>query len=316
MRTLSDVEVAELLPYGALVDALESAFASAAEAPLRSHHAMGGGATLLLMPAWQDAAYFGVKLATVCAANAGRDLPAVQAVYVLGDVATGRFLATFDATELTRRRTAATSALASRLLSRTDSRRLLVVGTGALAPHLAAAHLAVRPLAEIAVWGRRTERAAAVVARLAKSHDVAVRVVEDLRSGVEWADVVSCATSAGVPLVRGEWLRPGQHLDLVGSYLPTMREVDDFAMQRASIYVDSRMAALAEAGELVVPLRSGALRPEAVRGELAEIVRAGGLADRRPDEITLFKSVGLALEDLAAATFAFRRDARNGVAGA
>lgn len=308
MLSLTDVEVAALLPHAALIEALESAFASDVIAPLRTHHTMdASGSTLLQMPAWSAGAYFGVKLATVCPANAARDIAVVQAVYVLGDVATGRFLGVFDATELTRRRTAATSALASRLLSRPDSRRLLVVGTGALAPHLVAAHRTVRPLTEIAVWGRNPQRAAALAAALPAMDGATVRVVDDLRAAVAWADVVSCATSSHEPLVLGEWLRPGQHLDLVGSYLPTMREADDLTVQRATIYVDSYAAALVEAGELVIPLRTGALQRDAIRAELSELVRDPVRRGRRDGDITLFKSVGLALEDLAAATLAFRR---------
>jgi ornithine cyclodeaminase len=305
---LTDAEVAALLPYGELIDALATAFAGDATAPLRSHHALdAAGEALLLMPAWQAGGRFGAKLATVCPANSGGDLPVVQAVYVLGDVVTGRFLATFAATELTRRRTAATSALASRMLSRPDARRLLVVGTGALVPHLVAAHCAVRPVAEIALWGRRHDRAAAVAARLRPGDGIAVHVADELSAAVTWADVVTCATSSQEALVRGEWLRPGQHLDLVGSYLSTMREVDDRAVQRSSIYVDSHAAALAEAGDLVIPLRTGAIERHAIRGDLAEIVRGAAGGRRDAEEITLFKSVGLAVEDLAAATLAFER---------
>jgi ornithine cyclodeaminase len=177
---------------------------------------------------------------------------------------------------------------------------------GALAPHLVAAHGAVRPIREVRVWGRRPEKAAALAARL-DSAGRRVTAVSDLEAAVRDADVVSCATLSRDPLVHGEWLRPGTHLDLVGGYTPEMREADDEAIRRATVFVDTRAGALAEAGDLVQPLRAGILREEDVAGDLADLVLGRCAGRRTPDEITMFKSVGTALEDLAAARYALER---------
>jgi ornithine cyclodeaminase len=205
-----------------------------------------------------------------------------------------------DGTELTLRRTGAASALASSYLSRTDSRRLLIVGTGALAPHLARSHCRVRPIDSIRIWGRSSDRARSLAQELAGSAH-RVEATDDLRSAVQWADIISCATLATAPLILGEWLVPGQHLDLVGSFKAGMREADTHALQRAKIFVDMRANAMADAGEIIQALESGALRPADILADLPDLTRGthGGRSSHH--DITLFKSVGHALEDLAAA---------------
>ena len=306
-------QVAACLPRAALIGALERAFRSEYQAPARQHYTVGTSPdvanmagienTLLVMPAWRSGGCLGVKLVTVFPGNAALGKPAVHATYTLFDAATGMPVAVLDGTELTRRRTAAASALAARYLARPDSRRLLMVGTGSLAPHVIESHAVVRPISSVRVWGRRLERAEAV-ARDLTGRPYAVEAVEDLAAAVRWADIVSCATLAEMPIVRGEWLQPGQHLDLIGSYTPRMREVDDAALTRASIYVDTR-AALTESGELVQGLAAGVIALNDIRGELSELARGTVLARRSgDDEITLFKSVGTAIEDLAAAELA------------
>ena len=303
MLYLDAQAVAARLDRAALIEALDRAFRSEIEVPPRQHHAVGAGAALLIMPAWNAAASVGVKLVTVYPENAARGAPVVHASYTLFDARTGAPRAVLDGTELTRRRTAAASALAARYLAAPDASRLLMVGTGSLAPHLIESHALARPIRTVRIWGRRAERARAVAADLA-GRGFEVEAVADLRAAVAWADIVSCATLATSPIVRGAWLRPGQHLDLVGSFTPRMREADDEALARAGIYVDTRAGALAESGELIHAFAAGLLTAADVRGELAELAR-GTLAGRRgPAEITLFKSVGTALEDLAAAELA------------
>jgi ornithine cyclodeaminase len=212
-----------------------------------------------------------------------------------------------DAEELTLRRTAAASALASRYLSRKDSRTLLMIGTGHLAPHLVRAHCAIRPIERVLIWGRTPAKVAACSAALAEDLPIDVRPVTSIEEGMRSADVISCATLSEQPLVRGARLRNGQHVDLVGSYLPTMRESDDAAILRASVFVDSRAGALTEAGDLVQPLRDRVIDASHVCADLTELVR-GQCAGRRDEaEITLFKSVGLGLEDLAAASLVLDR---------
>jgi alanine dehydrogenase len=299
--------VAARLNPKSLIDALDRAFRSDVQMPARQSYAVGdqenAAAALIIMPAWQTNASIGVKLVTVFPNNSGRGKPAVHATYTLFDAATGAPRAMLDGAELTLRRTAAASALAARYLALPEASRLLMVGTGSLAPHVIENHAAVRPIRRVRIWGRRPERADAVARSLAGKH-YEVAAVEDLQSAVAWADIVSCATLAAAPLVRGAWLRPGQHIDLIGSFTPQMREADDEAMVRAAIYVDTRAGALADSGELVHALAAGLISTADIRGELSELARGSVSGRRDPGEITLFKSVGCALEDLAAAELA------------
>jgi len=324
MQILDGAAVDAALDDLALIDRLESLFRSGCEMPVRHHHPirepLGPGsseAMLLLMPAWTSAAgRIGVKIVTVFPDNAQRALPAIFGQYLLLDGQTGTPLAMLDGTVLTKRRTACASGLASRHLSHPGSERLLMIGTGALAPHLVRVHARVRPIRHVAVWGRTPAHASALVARLRSSlprdlgRQISVDVAEDRAAAVRTADIVSCATLSRTPLVEGAWLRPGQHLDLVGAYNPGMRESDDEAARRSSIYVDTRAGAIREAGDIVQPLQAGVIGEDSIRGDLHELAR-GERAGRDPtggrDAITLFKSVGAALEDLAAAMLVVER---------
>jgi len=310
VKVVSEAELLAVLDDRGLVERLREAFREGAESPLRHGHAVpasGGQATLLLMPAWQEGRSLGVKVVTVFPGNAARGLSAVQAAYLWLDAETGAPLALMDGAALTRRRTAAASALAADYLARRDSATLAMVGTGSLAPHLVAAHAAVRPIRDVRVWGRTPEKARALAASLDRPGLRATAVV-DLEAAVRGADVVSCATLAAAPLVRGAWLAPGMHLDLVGGFTPEMREADDEAVRRSRVFVDTR-AALEEAGDMVQPMASGLLRRDDVT-DLADLVHARRPGRTSDGEITLFKSVGAALEDLAAAGMAWERLAR------
>jgi alanine dehydrogenase len=300
LRFYAADEVHAALDYARLADALARAFAAGAQVPARHVHRLTAADTLLLMPAWSDTA-LGVKLVTVMPGNRARGAGTVQAIYVLLDRSTGEPMALLDGEALTLRRTAAASALAARYLAREDARNLLVVGAGRLAPYLACAHHALRPqLRRVAVWARDAARAQATAQRL-RDQGVPAQVVERLEPAVGDAHIVSCATTATVPVVHGDWLQPGTHLDLVGGFTPAMREVDDAAAARARIFVDTYAGALAEAGDLLAPLASGAIVRASVVAELAELVRGDKPGRTGVGEITLFKSVGTALEDLAAA---------------
>ena len=313
MLTLDANQVAAALPYDQLIDALANAFGNDSEVPLRAHHEVllpdGNPGTLLLMPAWQPGGNMGVKIATVFPDNAAQGFPAVFASYILMSAKTGVPVAVLDGTEITLRRTAAASALASRFLSRSDSSRLLMVGTGNLAPHLIAAHATARQLTDICIWGRRREAAEKLAGTLASS-SFSVAVADDLGQAVANADIISCATLASEPLVAGEWLQPGQHLDLVGAYKPDMREADSQAVARAEVFVDTRAGALSEAGDIKLAIDDGSIQEGDVRGELKDLV-SGNARGRTSDEaITLFKSVGTAIEDLAAAELVLKNHLR------
>lgn len=291
MRILNAEATREALPFDRLIPALREAFAAGAEVPERHHHALPGG-TLLLMPAWQGA-YLGVKIVTVHPGNAARGLPAVHAQYLLSDAETGRPLALMDGGVITARRTAAASALAASFLAPPNARRLLLVGAGRVASLLAPAHRAVRPIERVEVWNRSPARADALVAELRAEGFDAARA-DDLEAASGRADIVSCATLSAEPLIHGAWLRPGTHLDLVGAFTPAMREADEEAVRRAAVYIDTD-AALQEAGELA------GIPREAVRGTLADLCTGRVVPSAPASGLTLFKSVGTALEDLAAA---------------
>jgi ornithine cyclodeaminase len=332
MRLLDAAQVDAALDDLALVDRLAATFRAGVAMPARHHHAIpaptGPGsadALLLLMPAWtpppqargQTVGHIGVKIVTVFPDNSLKSLPAVCGQYILMDGATGTPLALLDGAMLTKRRTACASGLASRFLSRPDSRRLLMIGTGALAPELIRVHAKVRPLDEVAIWGRTAAHAETLAARLADAlpralgRAIAVRAVADRAAAMRQADIISCATLSRTPLVEGAWLRPGQHVDLVGAYTPDMRESDDAAVRAAMVFVDTRDGALKEAGDIVQPLQSAAIDEDDVLADLYALCR-GAHRGREPGDqrgITLFKSVGAALEDLAAAELAVERAA-------
>jgi len=302
--TAGDVHAA--LDYGSLVEALREEFAAGATAPVRASHAVTpGGDRLLLMPAW-DGVGLGVKIVTVFPRNRERGLASVAALYVLMDGTTGHPIALIDGEALTLRRTSATSALASSYLSRADARRLVIVGTGALAPYMAAAHCATRPIERISVWGRSHAAAERTAATLA-SQGLPAKAVAHLNAALADADIVSCATTAREPIVRGALVRNGTHVDLVGAFTTEMRESDDDLVARAEIFVDTFAGALKEAGDLVQPMLLGVITRDRVRAELADLVSGRHPGRRTQDEVTLFKSVGTALEDLCAARLLARR---------
>lgn len=278
MKHFDAEATAAALPFERLIPALSAAFATGAQVPARHVHAVNGG-TVLIMPAWQGP-YLGIKTINIFPANAARGLPGLFATYVLYDATTGEPLAQIDGNELTARRTAAASALAASHLARDDARRLLVLGRGRVGRLLPDAYRAVRELTSVTVWHRQAEL--------------------DLAQAVRSADIVSCATLATEPLVKGEWLAPGSHLDLIGSFTPQMREADDACFADASLYVDTAEA-LAKSGDLLGPMARGVFTAEAVRGTLADLCTGTVPGRASATERTVFKSVGTALEDLAAA---------------
>jgi len=292
----------------ALATALERMFRDGCTTPMRHHHTVPvpgeNDGTLLLMPAWRAGAYLGIKIVTVFPGNSRRQQPAVSAAYILADAQTGTVQAMIDGGELTARRTAATSALAARYLARADARTLLIVGCGRIARQLAHFHVALRPTLKIVqVWGRSTAHAAALADELC-SRGIEARVAASLPAAASESDIISAATLATDPLIHGAWIRPGTHVDLVGGYTPAMREADDDLIGRSRVFVDTREGAMHEAGDIVSPIASGVLKEDAVY-DLHDLCRHLQPGRRHKGEITVFKSVGAALEDLAAAILVF-----------
>ena len=302
MRYIDAAGVNAALGYADLTERLREAFRSEMEIPPRHHHPIatpGPESMLLLMPAWRTGGKLGVKLVTFFPGNPARGLATIQALYVVLDATTGAPELVIDGIALTLRRTACASALAASYLARDDAAVLVMVGAGALAPHLVRAHAATLPIRRITIWNRHGERAGALAESL-RGEGYDATATADLERAVRDADVISCATMSEQPLVHGAWLKPGAHVDLVGGFKPTMREVDDETVRRARIFVDTRAGAGSEAGDLVDPISRGIIGEDAILADLFELVRGAG-GRETAEEVTLFKSVGTAVEDLAAA---------------
>ncbi len=268
---------------------------------------------LLVMPAAIRGEALGAKLVTVYTGNRARGRPTLHASYVLMDARTGEPRALLEGTFLTAIRTGGVSALAARYLARPEARRVTCFGAGVQAGFQLLCLAAVRPIAQVAVVGRDPGRARAFAAAMRDRLGIAVEVAADARAAVRAADIVTCATTSPTPVVLGADLRPGTHLDLVGAFRPSDREADTEALRRARVVVDTYEGALAEAGDLLIPMKEGAIDRDHVAAELSELVTGARAGRTDPRQITLFKSVGWALADLATARLACDRAVAAGI---
>lgn len=298
------------LPYRDFIPFLRDAFTEDYTVPQRMHTQFGNEvadtpSTLLLMPAWQDGSYLGVKTVTVSPHNSEFDLPTIQGVYLLFDARNGSPLATFDASAITARRTAAKSAVASSFLSREDAETLLMVGTGTLSTELIQAHCAVRPIKKVIIWEHTEGKGQQVIERLPEMKQT-FSVTDNLSDVVPEADIISVATLSIEPLIHGDWLEAGQHVDTVGAYRTDMREADDEVLSRATLFIDHKDA-YHETGDLAIPLEKGTIEKGDIKATLFELCRGNAEGRKDEDEITFFKSTGHALEDLSAALFVYRQ---------
>ena len=301
MMILDAQTVAARLPYDRLVPALRRFLARDASVPQRLGFGLSQGASLLLMPAW-TADRIGVKLVNIFPQNAAVGLPTIASTYVLSDARTGRMLAVLDADTLTARRTAAAAALAASFLAPVDADQLLLVGAGHIARELPRAYASVRPIRRVSVWARDPGRAAAAAEALtAQGFDGSV--ARDLERAVTACPIIACATFSTAPLVKGAWLSAGAHLALIGGFKPQMREADSDAIRLAHVVADTREGVLAEAGDLLTPIAEGVVTPDHVVADLFALCR-GGAPGPGPGRPTIFKSVGHATQDLAAAILA------------
>jgi ornithine cyclodeaminase/alanine dehydrogenase-like protein (mu-crystallin family) len=311
MKVVTAADINRVLRYDALIEALAEAFRADITAPEKIMYFVpqpsGSEAKVLLMPAWSNSGerLIGCKLVNVFPDNAKRNKPAVLGTYVLMSGDTGEALAVMDGAALTAWRTACASALAARYLARDDASHLVMVGAGALAPHLIRAHRTVRPITRVTLWNRTRSHAISTAFALSAAGIEPV-IADNLEEAVREADIVSCATLSDVPLVRGAWLKKGAHVDLVGAFSLKTREADDAAVRRARVYVDSRATAPKGSGDIAIPLKKKIISLKAIQGDLFELCRGKKQGRKRRDEITLFKSTGLALEDLAAATLVWK----------
>lgn len=308
MLILDAVQTGEALDRSALISALRDAFREGCEAPLRHHHPIAvpneTDATLLLMPAWQSGKYLGIKHVMVVPENHKRGKSAVAASYLLYSAVSGELLAIIDGNELTKRRTAAASALASTYLSRVDSNHLLMIGAGGLAPHLIKAHCNVRPITTVEIWARDSNKSKQLAESLS-IEGVDISAVVDLHSQCTRADIISSATLSDSPLILGENVRAGTHIDLVGAFTPSMRESDDTLITASTLFADTFEGALSEGGDYVQPLADKIIKADDIVADLYALSRGEHNGRQSDQEITTFKSTGTSLEDLAAGILAF-----------
>lgn len=297
-----------LLSFPVLIDALAQAHR---RAPMEVAESLLGteSAQYFVRHAADPGRHFLSKLITSIPANTAAGLPAVQALCVLFDAVNGNPLALLDGTELTCWRTAADSALGARLLAPPAPHTLLVAGAGRLAPWMVQAHRCVRPSIErVLVWNR-TGAAAAALVRSLRAEGIDALQVHDLEQATRQAQVISTCTRAHEPIIRGAWLSPGTHLDLVGGYTPQTREADDEAIRRARVFTDLRASALAGVGDILQPLASGAMRPDDLLGDLYDLMAMRVPGRRDPADITLFKNAGGGHLDLMTAVLVLALEA-------
>ena len=322
MKIISAEQIAELAPYGELVEVLRAAFQSDIQAPERHVHTIErageANASFLLMPAWDDISqsdvshdlsqqkYAGLKTVIVLPDNAKRGAPSVQANYLLYSGLNGDTLAVLDGNELTLRRTACASALASDYLSKPDASTLLMVGAGALSPHLVRAHASVRPIDNVIVYNRNYDKAV-TLAKLLEQDGLNASATRDIEQSAKQADIISCATTSCEPIIHGAWLQKGVHVDLVGAFKPDMRETDGEAIARADVFVDTRGGAMSEAGDLLQAVQENKFSTSDIKADLFDLTAKRHHGRENDDQITLFKSCGTALEDLAAASFIYQK---------
>jgi alanine dehydrogenase len=312
MRVLSREDLERLLAPADVIRAVEGAFREHAAGrgrtlPRAVLPMRGTGLFLAMVGSLPRQRALGTKLVTVVGANRGRGLPTLHATYLLTDPETGVPLALMEAGFLTAVRTGAASALAARYLARRDSRTIACFGAGVQARYQLLCLQAVFPVERVSVVGRDPERARAFAERMARELGVPVEATRDRRAAVAGADLVTCATTSPTPVFDGRHVRPGTHVDAVGAFRPSTREVDSGLVRRAHVVVDTYAGAWEEAGDVLIPIKAGAITRRHVRADLAELVsrRKRGRAAR--EEITLFKSVGFAREDAATARLAYDR---------
>ncbi len=315
---LTEHDVRAVLSMNDLIAAMETALerfsARAARQPLRTVVEAGGHGFYGVMPAYLEGPpALGTKLVSVYHGNAARGLPSHLATIVLHDPETGALMAVMDGRYITEARTAAVAGASAKHRAREDARVLAILGTGVQARSHAEALTKVRRFDEIRIWGRSADHAAALAADLSPSIRTHVDAVPSARDAVDGADVIALVTASPEPVLRREWVRDGAHICAVGACRPNQREMDTALVKAARLFVDSREGALAEAGDIVIPIKEGAFDASHIAAELGEVFGGRAAGRRSAGEITIFKSLGMAVEDVAAARLAFERASERGL---
>lgn len=311
MRLITSDEVYATLPTAECIDVVEAAMMGVSHGkailPLRSIMPLGGGNAMGIMPGGlAEPHVHGIKLVSLYPENPKLGLSSHQGVILLFDSRDGRPVAAVDGASVTALRTAAATAAATRALARADTRVLAILGAGEQADHHLPALLAVRPFQEVRVWTRTFANAEAFASRHAACGAL-VRAVDTAEQAVRGADVVVTATASPTPVLSGDWLSPGQHINLVGASVASAREIDDDGVARGRYFVDTTAGARAQAGEYIDAVKAGAIGEDHILGEIGKVYE-GALAGRVSDaDITIYKSLGVAAQDLATAYEIFRR---------
>jgi alanine dehydrogenase len=302
---VSQDDVPDLLPMDECIDAMGQVLSALtrgdAVMPLRSVLSLPDdrGALVTMPTLLPQAGAMGLKVITAFPGNQDTEFDSHQGAVMLFEAEHGRPLVIADATAITAIRTAAVSGLATRLLARENAADLAIIGSGTQASTHLEAMRTVRDIGRVRVWSRNAERVRAFASRETERHGLEVQPVGSAHEAVDGADVICTCTSASEPVVLGSWVSPGTHINAVGSSIPTARELDSDLVARSRFYVDRRESAENEAGDYLIPKGQGAIRDDHIVAELGEVVLGTATARSSPEEITVFKSLGLAVEDLA-----------------
>ena len=310
MKIITEAQVHAALSYPALIDELHKAYGGEFDMPPRQVFMLDdrddNTNAFAVLPSW-NREFIGVKAFTYFPDNPGPEYKSLYSKILLFDREHGEPLALVDGTSVTFWRTAGISGLATRLLSREDSETLLVLGTGNLSTYIIRANASVRPLKRVLVWGRTLANAEKVVAQMAAELPaIRIEVAPDVEAACAEADIIVAATASHEPVVLGDWVRPGTHTDFIGNHHATKRECDTALIQKSRVYADSRVNAFKEAGEILVPISEGVFTEEEIVAELNEMCAGTATLRQNDEEITLFKSIGMAMSDLVGAGLAYR----------
>lgn len=318
LRVIDPQQVIDLLPMSECIEVVDAAMRSASSGgavmPLRDKMTLPDGGLLGWMPGhMSDPDVFGVKLVGVFPKNFALGMHSHHGVVVLFETVHGRPFAVVDASEITAIRTAAASAMATRLLARDDAVALAIMGYGAQGRQHLESMLCVRDFTDVRVWGRHVEKSRAFAAEMGPRFDVQIQAVPDAREAVRGADVICTVTASPDPILLGDWLEPGQHINAVGTSFPGIRELDTEAVVRSCMYVDLKEGAIAQAGEFQMARDEGAIEEDHILGEIGEVALGRVPGRRSPSDITLYKSLGLVVQDLASAYRVYENATRQGV---